>query len=104
LDFERAFFDQQKQAAEVANALARIEHAAQIASLAGAPIAPVSPASAAPASSVPPRSAAGPKHSLAPPSDGERRRALARKLGLPSAPPPRVSSAPPPSASAHAAE
>ncbi|HEY4104251.1 MAG TPA: DnaJ domain-containing protein, partial [Polyangiaceae bacterium] len=98
LDFERAFFNQQKQAAEVANALAQIEHAAQ----AGSP--PIAPPANTQASSVAPRSGATLRHSLAPPSDAERRRTLARKLGLPSAPPPRVSSAPPPSASAHAAE
>jgi curved DNA-binding protein CbpA len=107
LDFERALFDRQKQAAEVASALAQIEHAAQRAAQIESPPSTPPPSArpeSAPISSVPPRSGANLRHSLLPPSDAERRRALARKLGLPSAPPPRVSSTPPGTASAHAAE
>ena len=98
LDFERQFFDKSQQAAEVATALQRIEQVARGASLSAPPLP------GAPASMAPPSSGASARHSLQPPSDAERRRALARKLGHSSAPPGRVSTTPPPSAAAHAAE
>jgi curved DNA-binding protein CbpA len=105
LDFERQFLDPRAQAAEVAIAMQRIEHAARAEALAAQP-----PPSASPPSSAPPFSASAPSGtsrtppSLAPESDANlRRRALARKLGHSSVPP-RVASSPPPSGPASAAD
>lgn len=96
LDFERALFDREQQAAEIASAMQRIERAAQVDSL--------SPEPPKATSSLPPSSSTSARHSLAPPSEADRRRALARKLGHSSAPPARISSAPPKSAAEHAAD
>ncbi len=98
LDFERAFFDHERQAAEIASALQRIEQAARADSLAPEPSGGAHPATASSPSS------SNLRHSLAPPSEADRRRALARKLGHSSAPPPRTSSLPPKSAQEHAAD
>jgi len=100
LDFERAFFDRERQAAEVASAMQRIEQAARSESLSPS----VSADNAVKATSSLPPSSGLARHSLVPPSDADRRRALARKLGHSSAPPPRASSTQQKSASEHAAD
>ena len=93
LEFEGRFFDRNSQAAEVATALQRIEQAARAESL-NAP--PSGAPSSLPPSSLPPPSSgtSSPRHSLLPGEVAARRRALARKLGHSTVPPPRTPSTP----------